>query len=98
MAPPVARDESTANFGELHETEPLEQVLKRQVLAERHEMNLVIDGKDRAAVADHANRIVGPRDGGARRGLKPGGPPKYYHRAPAPERGKRVKGYRRPAA
>ena len=67
IVPALAGDESAAYFGELHETEPLEQVLKRQVLAERHEMNLVIHGKDQAAVADHVDRVVRPRDGGAGR-------------------------------
>src|SRR5262249_59203682 len=72
IAPMVARDESAAYFGELHETEPLEQVLKRQILAERYEMNLVINGKDRAALADHVDRIVCPRDHGARRHIRRG--------------------------
>src|SRR5262249_8735147 len=67
IARAIAGDESAAHFGELHEAEPLEQVLKRQVLAERHQMNLVIDGKDRAAVPDHVNRIVRPRDESAGR-------------------------------
>ena len=70
IAATVAGDESAAHLGELDETEPLEQILKRQVFAKRHEMDLIVDRKDRAAVADHVNRIVGARDDGAGRGVR----------------------------
>src|SRR5262249_57894251 len=52
VAATVAGDEPASYLCELHQTELLEQVLKRQILAERHEMDLVVDRKDRAAVAD----------------------------------------------
>src|SRR3954451_13399846 len=50
---------STAHLGQLHQPEALEKILKRQVLAERHEMHLVVDGNNRAIVVDDVNRIVG---------------------------------------
>src|SRR5262249_41827765 len=43
IAPLVAGDESAANLRELLQTEALEQLLKRQVFAEWHEMDLVVD-------------------------------------------------------
>src|SRR5262252_266993 len=69
IAPLVSGDESAADLGELLQTEPLEQLLKRQVFAEWHEMDLVVDRKDRAVVADHVDRIVGARHGRMGRGF-----------------------------
>jgi len=60
----VAGNEATAHLGELHQTESLEEVLKRQVFAEWNEMDLIVDREDRAVVADHVYRIVGARDDG----------------------------------
>src|SRR5262245_23556893 len=63
VAATIAGDEPTPYLGELHQTESLEQVLKRQILAEWHEVDLVVDRKDRAAVADYVDRVVGARHG-----------------------------------
>src|SRR5215472_16903084 len=70
IAPLVAGDESAADLRELLQTEPLKQLLKRQVFAEWHQMDLVVDGKDRAVVVDHVNRIVGARDRGMGGGFR----------------------------
>ena len=39
-----------------------EEILERQIFAERHQMDLVVDRQDRAVVIDHVDRIVGALD------------------------------------
>ena len=41
--PPLARDEPTRHLGELHQPEAFEERLKRQVFAEGHKVQLIVD-------------------------------------------------------
>ena len=63
----VAGDKPAAHLGELLQTRSLEQILQRQIFAERHQMHLVVDAEDRAVVVDHINRIICACDALARR-------------------------------
>src|SRR5262249_57209816 len=67
----LAGEEAAAELGELHQAEPLEQLLEWQVFAEWDQMGLVVDRKDRAMVVDHVNRIVGAPDRGMGGGFWP---------------------------
>ena len=53
-----ARSSMVAVHNELNEAKLLHHALEGQILAKRHEMQFVIDGKDRAVVVDGVNRIV----------------------------------------
>ena len=54
----VAGEKSAALLGEILKTKPFEKVLERQIFAERHEMNFVVDRGNRAGVVDDVDRIV----------------------------------------
>src|SRR6478736_9995709 len=54
-APPVTRQKATDDLGELLQAEPFKQSLKRQVFAERNQMDFVIDRADRAIGLDHVD-------------------------------------------
>ena len=60
----IAGEKSAALLGELLQAEPFEDLLERQIFAERHEMHLVVDRGNRAGVIDDVDRII---DAGIRR-------------------------------
>src|SRR5262245_18004201 len=62
VAPPIASNEGAASFGKLAQAQPLERVLKREIFAKRHEIDLVVDRSNSAVRADYVNGIVSPRD------------------------------------
>ena len=53
--------EAAAHAGELHDAETLHEVLERQILAERHEMDLVVAVEDLALVVDHEQAVIDAR-------------------------------------
>ena len=50
-----------AKYANVHDPEPLEEILERQELSEWDQMHLVVDCEDRAVVIDHVDGIVEAR-------------------------------------
>src|SRR6187431_1535326 len=53
--------EASAHAGELEDAETLHEVLERQILAERHEMDLVVAVEHLALVADREQAVIDAR-------------------------------------
>ena len=54
--PHLAGNEPAGDLRELHQTDPFEQTLKRQVLSERDEVHLVVEGAHGGLMIDHIHR------------------------------------------
>src|ERR1700730_11929641 len=66
----LTRQKSTRYIGQLRQPDAFEETLEREVLAERHEMQLVVARQNGPAVVDHIDRVIGAEPAAARHRLR----------------------------